>query len=287
MSVLPHSPAAHPLRLQRAWPPMSVAIGGAFLVLVVLCALAPALLAPTDPALIEPAQALQRPSGVHLLGTDALGRDVLSRVVSGARSAIVGPLIVTGATVLVSTVLSLIAGYLGGWVDQAVGRIVDAIYALPALIVTIVVAGVFGGGYWLAIGLLTLFNTPTVIRILRAAVIERRDLPYIEATRMLGVRSTAIMFRHLLPNLEPLIATCLFLGFTYGMVELSALSFLGIGIPPGSPDWGRMLAENRAQVFANPWATLGPGLALVGTVVSGNLVGDWVYSELEGRRAVR
>lgn len=289
MSIRPYSAvrSERGSRLRRAWPPLSVAVGGVFLGVVVLCAVAPALLAPQNPALIDPASALQGPTSTHLLGTDDLGRDVLSRIVFGARSALMGPLIITAATVFIGTTLSLVAGYLGGWVDTVVGRLTDVIYALPALIVTIVVVGVFGGGYWLAIAALTVFNTPTAIRILRAAVIERRDLPYVEAAQTLGVKPRAIMARHLLPNLEPLIITCLFLGFTYGMVELSALSYLGLGVPPGSPDWGRMLAENRAQVSENLWGTLGPGLALVGTVLSANLVGDWTYGRLDQRRRAR
>jgi len=274
-------------RRRRGRLPLSVALSAIFLLAAIACAVAPGLLAPQDPALIDPASALQTASDAHLLGTDALGRDVLSRLVAGARSALVGPLILTTATVLLSTFLALVAGYLGGWFDAVVSRVADTIYALPALIVTIVIVGVFGGGWWLAIGVLVLFNMPTGLRILRAAVIERRDLPYVEAARTIGVGRWSIMTRHLLPNLEPLIVTCFFLGFTYGMVELSALSFLGLGVPPGSPDWGRMLAENRVQVSQNAWAAVAPGIAIVATVLSANILGGWLYEQLERRKRER
>ncbi|MBB4660443.1 ABC transporter permease [Conexibacter arvalis] len=274
-------------RARRTGMPVSVALSAVALAAAILCAIAPGLLAPQDPALIDPAGGLQTASGAHLLGTDALGRDVLSRVVAGARSALVGPLILTSATVVISTFLALLAGYLGGWFDAVVSRVADTIYALPALIVTIVIVGVFGGGWWLAIGVLVVFNTPTALRILRAAVIERRDLPYVEAARTIGVSRWSIMVRHLLPNLEPMIVTCFFLGFTYGMVELSALSFLGLGVPPGSPDWGRMLAENRVQVAQNPWAAVAPGIAIVATVLSANILGGWIYERLERRKRER
>lgn len=267
--------------------PPSVALSIAFLLVVLLCAAVPAVLAPLDPARIQAEEALQGASSAHLLGTDDLGRDILSRVVAGARSAILGPAIVAVATAVLSTALALAAGYYGGRLDDLIGRAADLVYAVPALILAIVVVGLFGGGYPLAIAVLVVFNTPTALRILRATVIEHRRLPYVEAAETLGVPPRTIMLRHLLPNLEAMLVTTVFLGFTYGMVELSALSFLGLGVPPGSSDWGRMLAENRVQVFQNVWAALAPGIALVGTVVAANLLGDWGYRRLERRRAER
>lgn len=285
--AVPAAPLARVRRRDGDRIPPSVAVSIAFLALVALCAVAPGLLAPLDPARIQADEALQGASSAHLLGTDDLGRDILSRVVAGARSAIIGPMVVAVATVVLSTALALAAGYYGGRVDGVIGRAADLVYAVPALILAIVVVGLFGGGYALAVAVLVVFNTPTALRILRATVIEHRRLPYVEAAETLGVPPRTVMLRHLLPNLEPMIVTTVFLGFTYGMVELSALSFLGLGVPPGSSDWGRMLSENRVQVFQNVWAALAPGIALVGTVIAANLVGDWSYRRLERRRAAR
>jgi ABC-type dipeptide/oligopeptide/nickel transport system permease subunit len=273
--------------LPRSPVPPSVAVAALILASVVACALVPGLFAPASPTTIDPATGLQGPSGAHPLGTDQLGRDVLARVIFGARSALVGPLIVAGATLLISTVLSLLAGYYGGAVDAVVGRSVDVLYSLPPLIVAIVLVGVFGGGYWMAIGVLIVLNVPHNVRILRAAVIERRHLPYVEAAETLGVSPVRIMTRHLLPNIAPVVAVCFFLRFTYGLVDLSALSFLGLGVPPGSTDWGRMLAENRVLVFENAWAAVAPGAALVMTAVSANFVGDWIYEQFERRGRTR
>jgi ABC-type dipeptide/oligopeptide/nickel transport system permease subunit len=159
----------------------------------------------------------------------------------------------------------------------------DILYALPPLIVAIVAVGVFGGGYWLAIAVLIVLNLPHNVRLLRAAVVERRHLPFVEAAETLGVSRLRMMFVHLLPNIAPVVAACFFLRFTYGIVDLSSLSFLGLGVPPGSTDWGRMLAENRAIIFQNLWAALGPGLALVLSAVSANIVGDRLYERFERR----
>jgi ABC-type dipeptide/oligopeptide/nickel transport system permease subunit len=277
---------ALPRRRRLARPaglPASVALAAAVLVAMAVCAVAPGPLAPADPALINPLESLRGPSGGHVLGTDQLGRDVLARVIHGAGTALSGPLIIATATIAVSVVLSLLAGYAGGWVDAMVGRGVDLLYSLPPLIVAIVLVGVFGGGYWLAIVVLTVLNIPQNVRIMRAAVIERRGLPYVEAAEMLGVRPVRIMVGHLLPNIAPVVAACFFLRFTYGIVDLSSLSFLGLGVPPGSSDWGRMLAENRAHIFENAWTAIAPGVALVLTAVSANFVGDWLYEHFERR----
>jgi ABC-type dipeptide/oligopeptide/nickel transport system permease subunit len=273
--------------LPRSPVPPSVAAAALVLTGVVACALVPGLFAPASPTTIDPTTGLQAPSAAHVLGTDQLGRDVLSRVIFGARSALVGPLIVATATLVLSTALSLLAGYCGGLTDAVVSRSVDLLYSLPPLIVAIVLVGVFGGGYWMAIGVLIVLNVPHNVRILRAAVIERRHLPYVEAAETLGAPPLRIMTRHLLPNIAPVVAVCFFLRFTYGLVDLSALSFLGLGVPPGSTDWGRMLAENRVLIFQNAWAAVAPGAALVITAVSANFVGDWLYEHFERRGRAR
>ncbi|MBN9622411.1 MAG: ABC transporter permease [Actinobacteria bacterium] len=267
--------------------PPSVAVAALLLLVVVVCAVVPGLLAPDSPSQINPLEGLQPPSAAHLLGTDALGRDVLSRVIYGARSVLTGPLIVAIAVLAISTALALLSGYRGGWVDGVLGRTMDTLYALPPLIVAIVLVGVFGGGYTLAICVLIVFNIPNSFRALRAAVVERRGLPYVDAARSLGVPPRRVMLQHLLPNIVPLIVAGFFLRLTYGVVELSSLSFLGLGVPPGSADWGRMLAENRAGIFENAWAAIAPGVALVVVTVSANFVGDWLYERVEQKRRSR
>jgi ABC-type dipeptide/oligopeptide/nickel transport system permease subunit len=274
-------------RRRRRLAPPGVCLALFVLAAIVLFAVAPAIFAPENPDRIDPAAGLQPPSSEHLLGTDQLGRDVLSRVIHGSRSALLGPLLVGTTTLLIATALALAAGYFRGRVDAAISRVIDVLYSLPSLIVAIVVVGVFGGGYWLAIATLIVLGLPANVRLIRAGVIEQRFLPYVEAAQVQGLSSMRIMFRHVLPNIAPVILAAFFLRFTYGIVDLSSLSFLGLGVPPGSPDWGRMLAENRVTVFQNAWGAIVPGLMLVMTAVSANLVGDWLYQRFEERRRAR
>lgn len=266
---------------------VGIVIWSVVLLVVMVCAIAGSLIAPQDPSAIDPTAVLQHPSGAHLLGTDQLGRDVLSRVIAGARSALLGPLLVAAVAVIVSTIVALLVGFFGGLGDTITGRVVDFLYALPQLIVVIVLVGLFGGGYWMALGVLVVFGIPRDLRLVRAAVIERRNLPYIEAALTLGVSRRKILFSHMFPNILPTAVTCFFLAFTYGIIALASLSFLGLGVAPGSPDWGRMVAEGRAQLFTNPWPTLAPCIALILSVLSVNFVGDWMFERLQERMASR
>jgi peptide/nickel transport system permease protein len=269
-------------RLRRRFPYL---IGFCFLVIgvVVVCAIFGSLIAPHDPNQQNLLVGLTSPSKDFWLGTDDLGRDVFSRVIVGARTAIVGPIIIALGAMLIGNALGLIAGYRGGTVDATIMRWVDLMWALPGLLIAIVVVGVLGGGYWLAVALLIVLTAPYDTRIVRAATLEQRSLPYVEAARALGLRDRRIMLRHIWPNVLPLVVANTFLNFAFTLVTLSALSFLGLGVGPGTPDWGRMLAESRTLLFDNPWAALGPGLMLVITAASMNLIGDWLYEWMSDR----
>lgn len=277
-----------PAQLGRSRPRPSWLLALSLMILAVIAiwALLPSF-APQDPRRIVPLDAYLGPGNGHVLGTDELGRDVFSRVIHGARGAVLGPVLLAAATVGISTVLALIAGYFGSWVDALVSRFTDVLYSVPPLVVAIVVVGVLGGGFWLAVAVLVLLNLPHNVRVLRAAVLERRQLAYVEAARTLGVSHTGVMIKHLVPVITPIIVASFFLRFTYGIVDLSALSFLGLGVPPGSADWGRMIAENRVAMSQNIWAAAAPGLLLVLTAVAANVVGDWIFSRYENARRSR
>jgi len=257
--------------------PISIGLAAVILGAVALVAVFPGL-APHNPGTIDSTSSLAGPSGSHLLGTDQLGRDVFSRVIAGARTAVLGPLILTIATTTIATVLALVAGYFKGWADVVISRAVDVVYSVPATVVAIVIVGVTGGGWWLALSVLTVFSLPVNVRFLRAAVLSRAELPYIEAARTSGLSEWRIVLRHLLPAISPFVVTAFFLRFTYGIVDLSSLSFLGLGVPPGSSDWGRMIAENRSLLAINAWTTIAPALALVAVAVSTNTIGDWLHA---------
>src|SRR5262249_50733029 len=156
-------------------------------------------------------------------------------------------------------------------------RWVDLMYALPGLLIAIVVVGVLGGGYWLAVLLLIVLTAPYDTRIVRGATLEQRPLPYVEAARTLGLRTRRIMVRHIWPTRLPLVIANPFLNFAFRLVTLWALAFLGLGVGPGPPDGGRMLAESRTLLFDTPAAALAPGGMIVITAASMNLIGDWLY----------
>jgi peptide/nickel transport system permease protein len=247
---------------------------------VVVCALFGSVIAPDSPFTQRLAVGDKPPSVEFLAGTDLLGRDVLSRVVYGAWTALVGPIVIAAGAFAIATLLGLLSGYLGGIVDTIIMRWVDFMIALPGILVAIVVVGVVGGGYWTAVVVLTVIFIAPDTRIVRSAVLEQRPLPYIDAARALGVSKARILFVHILPNVLPIIFAYVLLDFAFALINLAGLSFLGLGVGPGTPDWGRMLFENRTILFSNPAALLLPAAMIILTAVSMNLIGDWLFERL-------
>lgn len=216
----------------------------------------------------------------HLLGTDELGRDVWAMTVAGAASALIGPVCVALGSMILGIVLGTLAGYERGWLDIVISRWTDLLLALPVLLAAIVVSGVFGGGYWVTVALLILLFSPSDIRIVRAGVLEQSSRPYIEAARMLSLSRWRVMFRHILPNVSTLVITNVMLNIAFALVAFSSLSFLGVGVPPGTADWGRQLTDNRAIMFDNPAAVIVPALLIIAVASAVNLVGDWMGQRL-------
>ncbi len=204
-------------------------------------------------------------------------------VVAGARSTLAGAALVAIGSMAIGNVLGLLAGYLGGWIDTAVRRWADLLLALPALLVTIVVAGIGGGGYALAVGLLVVLTSPADIRLVRSAVLEQRHRAYVEAAQTLGLSRFTVMTRHIWPNVLPVVVANTLLNFAGAIVALSSLSFLGLGVPPGAPDWGRMLSENRTLLYDNPSAALAPAVLIVAAAVALNLLGDRLFEAFSDR----
>jgi peptide/nickel transport system permease protein len=264
-----------------------IALAFVFLGAVVFLAIFGYLVAPIDPHAQDLETGLVGPTHRYWLGTDDLGRDIFSRTLVGARTALLGPILIALGAMLIGNAFGLLAGYRGGRIDTLVMRTVDLMYALPALLVAIVVGGLLGGGYWTAVAILIVLFAPYDARLIRGATLEQRPLPYVEAARTLGLSDRRIMVRHVWPNLLPLVVANTFLNFAFALVTLAGLSFIGIGVDPGTPDWGRMLAESRTLLFDNPWAALAPGVMLVLTAVSMNLVGDWLYERLSDRGRAR
>jgi peptide/nickel transport system permease protein len=272
-----------PLELREPAPaagrrriPIIILLAILLIAIVVVCALFAGAIAPDSPDTQRLLIGDKPPSAAFLAGTDLLGRDVLSRVIHGAWTALAGPIVIAAGAFSIATLLGLLSGYLGGLVDSAIMRWVDFMFALPGPLVAIVVVGVVGGGYWVAVLVLVILFTAPDTRIVRSAVLEQRPRPYIDAARSLGVSKTRILFIHILPNVLPIVLAYVLLDFAFALVNLAGLSFLGLGVQPGTPDWGRMLFENRNILFSNPVALLLPAAMIILTAVSMNLIGDWL-----------
>lgn len=271
----------------RRWPGALVILAMVVMVAVLLCVFFGPLIAPHDPAAQDLLGGLAPPSLEHWFGTDSSGRDIASRVIVGAQSAFVGPLFVALFAAILASLIGLYAGYRGGWQDSAIMRGADILYAFPGLLVLMVAVGVLGGGYAVAVFLLALLTAPAGVRLIRGATLEQSALPYVDAARTLGLSRWRIMVRHIWPNILPLVVASFFLDFAFSLVALSALSFLGLGVEPGSPNWGLMLSDNLSLLDGSPAAVLAPGVALVATAVAMNILGDFFYERLSDRGRAR
>ncbi|MER5521990.1 ABC transporter permease [Streptomyces sp. NPDC002763] len=269
-------PAA-PAGSRRLRPPVLVWISGAVAAAILVLVTVGVWIAPYDPMHQDLMNTAAGPGNGHLLGTDSLGRDVLALLMAGAHNAVIGPLIIALGAVLFGTTLGMMAGWYGGLLDTLLCRWADLMYALPGLLVVVVVVGVIDGGYWLAVFVLLVLSLPTAFRMTRSVAAAQARLPYVEAARTLGLPAGQIIFRHILPNIMPTVLATFLLDFVGALIGLSGLSFLGLGAPAGTPDWGSLLQDGQSMLTVNPWVSLAPGLLLVLTATSITLLGDWMY----------
>lgn len=269
--------------LRRLWDRPLARVG--FLALAATAALA--LLVPWWSAVDPAAQALERglapPSMAHPLGTDTLGRDLLIRIVYGARISLSIALLAVGLAVTIGSVLGAVAGLLGGWVDAVVMRSVDVVLAFPRLVLLLVIAGLFESSILLLVLVLGLTQWPATTRLVRAEVVSLRERDFVVAARALGFSRRRIVLRHLIPNaLAPVLVTAT-LGVGDTIVLEAGLSFLGVGLDPEIPSWGTMLADGRRFMLDAWWVGVFPGVAIVVVVVALNLVGDALRDVLDPR----
>ncbi len=221
----------------------------------------------------------------HILGTDGNVRDEFSRLLYGARlSLIIGFSTVTFA-IFIGTVLGALSGYFGGWIDNTIMRIMDVLLAFPSLLLAIAIVTVLGPGLQNALLAIGIVSIPTYARVVRASVLSVREMDYVSATRALGGNTNEILFKRILPNaLTPLIVQGT-LGIATAILDAAALSFLGLGAQPPTPEWGSMLGAERNQVFTAPHLVFFPGIAIALTVLSFNLLGDGLRDALDPRLA--
>jgi peptide/nickel transport system permease protein/glutathione transport system permease protein len=277
--------AAGPPAGRVAW--LVPAVCGGVLLIVLVAVLFGRWLAPYDPSAQNPLLGVTGPGPGHLLGTDQLGRDVFSEVIAGARPAVAGPFLVAVGCVVIGGTLGIAGAYFGGAVDAVVNRFADLIYALPALLIAIVVIGVSGGGYWQTVAVLVFLSVPFELRLCRSAAMVQVRLPYVDAARTLGLSAWRTMFRHVLPNVLPTVVATFLLDFVGALLGFAALSFLGLGVPPSSPAWGNLLAQGQSLIAENPWLSIAPAILLSATAAGTTLLGDWAHERIAGRGEAR
>lgn len=257
-----------------------------FVALILLAIFAP-LIAPHDPtnqardALLLPPVWQDGGRSTYLLGTDAIGRDILSRLLFGARFSLFIGLVVVTIALVGGIALGLVAGFFGGWVDSVIMRVMDVVLAFPSLLLALVLVAILGPGLTNAMIAIALVLQPHFARLTRAAVMAEKNREYVMAARVAGASKLRLMFRTILPNcLGPLIVQGT-LSFSNAILDAAALGFLGMGAQPPTPEWGTMLAEAREFILRAPWVVTFPGVAILITVLAINLVGDGLRDALD------
>jgi len=236
------------------------------------------VIAPYDPNLGNLTQAWLGPSASHLLGFDAQGRDLLSRLLAGAWTSMLGPLLVVGICIGAGTALAVLAAWRGGALDTVVSSGLNVVFAFPGILLAILAAAIFGAGLIAASLALAIAYTPYVARVLRGAALRERGQQYVAALEVQGVSALRICIRHIVPNIAPLIVAQATILFGYAMVTLAAISFLGLGVQPPAPNWGVMVSENQQGILqGTPLPALAAGAAIVVVVVAFNVLGERLF----------
>ncbi|HYE48066.1 MAG TPA: ABC transporter permease [Azospirillaceae bacterium] len=260
-----------------------VAVGGALALAVVAASAAGVIATPYDPVAVDLAARIEPPSAAHWLGTDQFGRDLLSRLMAGGHKSLLISLAAVLGALLAGVPLGVVAGYAGGWVDRAIGTVLDALMAFPSILVALGIMSVLGpseGGVVLA---LALAYAPAVTRVARASALSSRRREFVDAARVLGMPAPAILLRHVLPHCVAPVGVLAASLLAAALLTESALSFLGVGVPPPAPTWGGMLAEGRPFIGLADWLTIFPGLAIALTLLAINLLGDALRDRLDPR----
>ncbi|CAN5687978.1 ABC transporter permease [soil metagenome] len=260
-------------------------VGLAIVTALILMAIFAPVLAPYDPLKGTLSDSLASPGRDYLLGADKNGRDVLSRLIYGTRVAIGGALAVVLISEIIGVPLGIWAGYRGGWIDEVVMRLFDMLLAFPPLLLSFAVVAAFGPSLRNVVVALGVLYVPFIARVVRGVTLVQKEMVYTEAAQAMGYGQWRIIFRHILPNCVSPVIVVSSLDLAYAMLDIAALSFLGLGIQPPTPDWGTMLSDGRAVLLTSPHVAIFSGLAIVIAVLGFNLLGDGLRDVLDPRQA--
>ena len=242
---------------------------------------------PYDPYAQDLNNALQAPSGSHLLGTDRYGRDLFTRIIVGAQTTIFSALALVAGITIIGTIVGIICGYVGGWIDSLLMRISDIFLAFPEMVFAIAIAGVLNGGIWSAAIAVGLIAWPRYARVARSQVLSMKNHQYMNAAKLTGTPWYKMIVKHIMPNIMGQIIVTAALDIGAMIMNLAGLSYLGLGVVPPTPEWGSMMSEGRSMLQTSPWIVLAPGLAIFITVVIFNLLGDTVRDILDPKQKRR
>jgi peptide/nickel transport system permease protein len=263
--------------LLNRWAMASVVV----LSLLALTTIAAPMVAPDDPERQQLRARLEPPSSAHLLGTDAFGRDNLSRIIYGARYSLTIGLISVSIAMSLGLIFGLTAGYAGGWVDMLIMRLTDVMLAFPGIMLAIIIMAMLGPSLQNAMIAVGLQATPRYIRVIRASTLSAKENLYVEAARSIGAQPWTVVGRHILPNIWAPVIVIATLGIATAILAGAGLSFLGLGAQPPTPEWGAMLSNGRDYLRQAWWVATFPGLAIVITVMAINLLGDGLRDALD------
>jgi peptide/nickel transport system permease protein len=262
-------------------------IGLTIVVFLIVVALVAPLISPKDPNDGELADSLASPGQGYILGADKNGRDVLSRLIFGTRTAIGGAFLVVLISEVIGVPVGIWAAYRGGWVDETITRIWDMLLSFPPLLLAFAVVAAFGPGLGKAALALGILYVPFIARVVRSVTLVQKEMAYTEAARALGYGQGRIIFRHILPNCVSPVLIVSTIDIAYALLDLAALSFLGLGVQPPTADWGTMLSEGQLVLLNAPHLAVASGLAIVLAVLGFNLLGDGLRDVLDPRQAQR
>lgn len=259
-------------------------VSAAVVVVAVVVAVGATWLVPYGINDVDVPQALRPPSGAHWFGTDELGRDVLSRVLTGLQASMTVAVVSVVCAALVGTALGVMAGYRGGWLDTVVMRVVDVMFAFPVLLLAMAIVAVLGPGLGTTIAAIGIVYVPIFARVARASTLAVREEPYVAVSRTMGTGTAYILARHVLPNITGPLIVQTSLSLAFAILSEAALSFLGLGIQPPQPSLGRMIFDSQGFVTLAWWMAVFPGAAIVVIVLACNLLGDGLRDVLDPKQ---
>jgi peptide/nickel transport system permease protein len=272
------------LLLRRILRSRSFLIGGGVVLFVVLVAIFAPMLAPFDPDRIGSGRRLAAPGGKFLLGTDEFGRDILSRVIFGARYTLYIGVVAVGIGLVCGVAIGAAAAYAGGWFGGLLMRIIDLLYTFPDVLIALGLVAFLGPNLTNAMIAVGISAIPYYARVTYGVVLAERQKPYVDAAQVVGAGHFRVVLRHLMPNVLPPMIVVASLGFSAAVLSAAALSFLGLGAQPPTPEWGLMLSTGRNYITRAPWLVVGPGIAIFVTVMAFNLFGDGLRDLLDPRQ---